>query len=384
MKILQVNASYKPAYIYGGPTMSVSKLSEELVKAGCTVEVFTTTANGLTELEVTMVIPQNIDGVKVRYFKRLTKDHSHFSPGLLAFLWKEVRSFDVVHIHAWWNLVSIFACFVAILRRVPVVLSPRGTLSNYSFKNRHIALKKAFHILIGRPLLSYCFLHTTSEREQAAMAALLKPKGIYTIYNFVKMPRIAHFPAAAPLNPKENKMFRLLFFSRIEQKKGLELLFAALASTTLPFRLTIAGSGDEKYIAGLKKLINGYKIGHQVDWVGFKDGDKFDLMAAHHLLILPSYDENFGNVVIESLAVGTAVLISREVGLATYITSRQFGWICNADVLSVKNSLTEIYNNPEKLNTIRKLAPSGIRNDFEETILIKKYYEMYKQIIEHD
>jgi len=384
LKILQVNASYKPAYIYGGPTMSVSKLSEELVKAGCTVEVFTTTANGLTELQVITVLPQDIDGVKVRYFKRLTKDHSHFSPGLLAFLWKEVRSFDVVHIHAWWNLVSMFACFIAVLRRVPVVLSPRGTLSSYSFKNRHVALKKAFHILICRPLLSYCFLHTTSEREQAAMAALLKPKGIYTIYNFVKMPRIAPIPAAKPLKPQENNMFRLLFFSRIEQKKGLELLFAALADTTLPFRLTIAGGGDEKYIAMLKKLTNDYKIDHQIDWAGFKDGDKFDLMAAHHLLILPSYDENFGNVVIESLAVGTAVLISREVGLATYIESRQFGWICNANSLSIKNSLTEIYNNPEKLNTIRKLAPSGIRNDFEETTLVKQYYKMYKQINDHD
>ncbi|AMQ01241.1 Glycosyl transferase group 1 [Pedobacter cryoconitis] len=381
MKILQINASYKPAYIYGGPTMSVSKLSEELVKAGCTVEVFTTTANGLTELQVTTVLPQDIDGVKVRYFKRLTKDHSHFSPGLLAFLWKEVQSFDVVHVHAWWNLVSIFACFIAILRRVPIVLSPRGTLSNYSFKNRHIALKKVFHALIGRPLLSYCFLHTTSEREQAAMATLLKPKGIYTLYNFVKMPKIAHFPTTTPLNPQENGIFRLLFFSRIEQKKGLELLFAALADTTLPFRLTIAGSGDEKYIAVLKKLINDYKIDHRVDWVGFKDDDKFELMAAHHLLILPSYDENFGNVVIESLAVGTAVLISREVGLATYITSRQFGWVCNANVLSIKNSLTEIYNNPEKLNAIRTLAPPGIRDDFEETILIKKYDEMYKHII---
>ncbi|HTE01349.1 MAG TPA: hypothetical protein VK668_18815, partial [Mucilaginibacter sp.] len=82
MKILQVNASYKPAYVYGGPTMSVSKLSEQMVKAGCIVEVFTTTANGPVELPVVPDKQTNIDGVPVTYFKRLTKDHSHFSPAL--------------------------------------------------------------------------------------------------------------------------------------------------------------------------------------------------------------------------------------------------------------------------------------------------------------
>ena len=30
MKILHITASYKPAYIYGGPVMSVAKLCEEV------------------------------------------------------------------------------------------------------------------------------------------------------------------------------------------------------------------------------------------------------------------------------------------------------------------------------------------------------------------
>lgn len=374
MRILQINASYKPAYIYGGPTMSVSKLSEELVKAGSVVEVFTTTANGTTELPVIESLPQYVDGVKVRYFKRLTKDHSHFSPGLLITLWKDVRSFDVVHIHAWWNLVSILACSIAILHRVPVILSPRGTLSTYSFKNRHTAAKKILHQLIGKHLLNRCFIHTTTERERNAMVELLKPKGIFTIHNFVAL------PAATPVKPQEDRIFRLLFFSRIENKKGLELLFSALAHTSFTYRLTIAGYGEKKYVSALKKLSEQYKIDRQIDWVGFKSNDKFELIAAHHLLVLPSYDENFGNVVIESLAMGTAVLISKEVGLAKYTESSQLGWICETNALSVKNYLKEIYLDPAKLNTIRQLAPSIIRNDFKEATLIKQYYKMYKQI----
>lgn len=381
MRVLQVNASYKPAYIYGGPTMSVSKLSEELVKAGCTIEVFTTTANGVTELPETS---QQVEGVQVRYFKRITKDHSHFSPRLLTALWKEVRSFDIVHIHAWWNLVSVLASGIAVLRGVPVVLSPRGTLSDYSFTNRHVAIKKILHAVTGKFLLNRCYLHTTSEREEAAMTVLLKPKGIFTIHNFVDLPAMPDPPPAIPVNLHENSLLKLLFFSRIEQKKGLELLFAALAGTAIPYRLTVAGSGDEQYVTALKKLSEQYKIDYHIDWVGFKGHDKFELIAAHHLLVLPSYDENFGNVVIESLAMGTAMLISTAVGLAAYTANRQFGWICETNALSIKNCLIEIYNDPARLAAIRQLAPAMIRDDFKEKTLIKQYYEMYKQISGHD
>ncbi|MEO6633403.1 MAG: hypothetical protein ABIN13_16815, partial [Mucilaginibacter sp.] len=81
--------------------MSVSMLAEQLVKADIQTEAYATTANGKTELPVTPNKPVTVDGVTVTYFKRLTKDHSHFSPALLRQLWKQVKRFDVVHIHAW-------------------------------------------------------------------------------------------------------------------------------------------------------------------------------------------------------------------------------------------------------------------------------------------
>jgi hypothetical protein len=77
LKILNVIAAYKPAVIYGGPTMSVAMLCEELSKAGTSTEVFTTTANGTGELPVKVNKPTVVDGVTVTYFKRITKDHTH-------------------------------------------------------------------------------------------------------------------------------------------------------------------------------------------------------------------------------------------------------------------------------------------------------------------
>ncbi|MDB4927001.1 XrtY-associated glycosyltransferase XYAG1 [Mucilaginibacter sp.] len=379
MKILQINASYKPAYTYGGPTMSVAKLSEQLVHAGCVVEVFTTTANGATELSVQPNNKTLVDGVEVTYFKRLSKDHTHFSPALLIKLWQEVPNFELVHIHAWWNLVSVFSALIALIKKTPVLISPRGTLSSYSFKNKNGFVKNLMHNLLGKCLLNRSYLHATSDAEQKALAILIKPKMVFDIPNFVKI---------APLLPRymelDKPILKLLFLSRIEEKKGLDILINALPALRIPYHLTIAGSGDESYIDLLKNIARYNLSSPNITWIGFQNETKFDILRNHHLLILPSYDENFGNVVIESLSVGTPVLISEHVGLADYVVKNNFGWLCQTITQSVSDRINNIaVNQMEHITHIRHTAPAIIHNDFDDDKLIKKYMEMYRQIINH-
>jgi len=70
LKIIQICAAYKPAFVYGGPTMSVAKLAEALTKAGEDVTVLTTTANGKVELEVAIGEETLVDGVKTIKIKQ--------------------------------------------------------------------------------------------------------------------------------------------------------------------------------------------------------------------------------------------------------------------------------------------------------------------------
>jgi glycosyltransferase involved in cell wall biosynthesis len=376
LKILQINASYKPAYIYGGPTMSVSRLSEQMVKAGCIAAVFTTTANGAVELPVIPNQQTIIDGVLVTYFKRITKDHSHFSPALLARLWKQVKNFDLVHIHAWWNLVSVLSCWIALIRGVPVLVSPRGTLSSYSFTNKNNLPKKIIHNLLGKYLLKRSNIHVTSQREKTGIEAIIHPKQIINIPNFILLPDIALDNVS-----KSDGCLNLLFFSRIEEKKGLDILLKALALVTVPYHLTIAGDGDPAYIEKLKVVAATSGISGHISWIGFQGDNKFKLLGQHDLMILPSYDENFGNVVIECLSTGTAVLVSKYVGLADYVAKNNLGWVCELDESDISNYINSICQESAKLSAIREHAPSIIRNDFNEERLTEKYIKMYNQII---
>lgn len=346
-----------------------------MVKAGCEVEVFTTTANGTAELPVNPNKQTIVDGVPVTYFKRITKDHTHFSPALLRKVWHGSKRFDVVHIHAWWNLVSVFSCLVALMRDRRVVISPRGTLSAYSFTNRNNLPKSLLHHLLGKPLLKRCYIHVTSQREKQSIESLVRTKSIFNIPNFVAL---KDYDTTVH---QESEKLRLLFFSRIEEKKGLEILFDALAMTDIPYHLTIAGEGGPQYIEKLKALSERNNIDKNISWVGFQGANKFDILQQHDLLVLPSYDENFGNVVIESLSVGTAVVISKHVGLADYVEANSLGWVSEQDAASFSNFMKIINTDRSKLAAIRQQAPDRIRKDFDENVLIRQYMDMYHQII---
>ncbi|MGI4751807.1 MAG: XrtY-associated glycosyltransferase XYAG1 [Janthinobacterium lividum] len=379
MKVIQVSASYKPAVIYGGPTMSVSKLSEVLCKNGIHTEVITTLANGKTELSFPAGEMKYIENVPVWFFKRITKDHSHFSPALLKHLFKIKKTAEpiIIHIHAWWNLVSIFACIIAQLKNIPVVLSPRGTLSSYSFNKKHNLIKNWMHFLAGKKLLSNCFFHVTSEAEKKEILQLLQPKRIQVISNFITLPSNIKFN-----HTEKTPILKLLFLSRVEAKKGLEILLEALKNTDVPYQLTIAGTGEPEYLKSLQKIVDKNSMQSYINWIGFQDQEaKFQVLQIHDLLILPSYNENFGNVVIESLAVGTPVLISKNVGLADYVVSNQLGWTFENHPEQLREQLLEINQNRIWLEKIKLQSPQKIREDFAENVLLNQYTDFYQEVI---
>lgn len=392
MKIIHITASYKPAYIYGGPIQSVAKLCEALVGSSnkCktvdefNLEVLTTTANGKTELEVTEAKPILVDDVSVTYFKRLTKDHSHFSPKLL---WKLNTTLQtpntkrIIHIHAWWNLVSVLSCWVAKWNKVPVVLSPRGMLTHYTQNNHNSLSKKFLHYLIGKKLLQYCHIHATSEQEKQDILKIVKPKSITVIPNLVNIQMPVNYSPLAVYN-KDTAVFRLIFLSRIEEKKGLELLFDALALLEINWQLTIAGSGKEEYIENLKIKAKNLNFHDRVNWVGQVGNEaKYSLMAQHDLLLLTSFNENFANVVIESLSVGTPVLISNQVGLSDYVNDQQLGWVSSLEVSNIKEKLLAAFSEREKREAIKETAPEIIKRDFNDQILANRYLQLYKSLI---
>lgn len=387
MNVIQISPSYKPAYIYGGPIIAISALCQALAKSNTNVEVLTTNANGKENLVVSLRTAIEIDGINVHYFNRITKDHSNFSPTLLWHLYKKIKTVrnnaskenTIIHIHSWWNLVAMFSCVIAKLSYTPVVLSPRGMLTNYTLKNRHSFIKAIFHIAIGKRLIQYCHIHVTSHKEKKDILQLLQPRTITIIPNVVPIPQIIYLPAL-----KNRKSLQLIFLSRVEEKKGLDILFEALCKVKFKWKLTIAGTGKIRYIQHLKNLAKRKKLDHAITWTGQIDGfEKFNMLRNHDLLVLPSHNENFANVVIESLAVGTPVAISHHVGLADYVAQRGLGWTADLQPAAFAKMLNNAYDSARKRAQIRTFAPEIIKKDFAEKDLLRRYNNLYTKVLKN-
>lgn len=374
MKVLHITPSYKPAFKYGGPTVSVSRLCEELAKAGAEVDVFTTTANGKAELPVQPGEMKVIEGVQVTYFKRLTGDHTHFSPALLHALWKHGEGYDIIHIHSWWNLVSVFTVLICGLRGWRPCLAPRGMLSAYSFQHENSIKKILIHRLLGKYLLSRTVLHATTALEVNDCQKVIPHWQHILLPNIVKLTD-EWIPESSASN---EAAFKLIFLSRVDPKKGLELLFDALNQVVFPFQLHIYGNQEDAYEEQLQQLVNQTQVGEQIYWHGWIEGEsKFVKLADADLFVLTSHNENFANVVLESLSVNTPVLLSNQVGLADYVQQKKLGWVCSLAVDDIIAKLNMAYASLKENRNSSCASAEVVTADFHPSTLAHQYLQEY-------
>ncbi|WP_375561859.1 XrtY-associated glycosyltransferase XYAG1 [Bernardetia sp. OM2101] len=397
MNILHITPSYKPAYVYGGPTVSVSRLCESQAKFLSKkkkdkeinkVTVYTTTANGNQELDVDSNTAILVEGVEVWYFKRQTKDHTHFSIALLKKVFQTAKTYDVIHIHSWWNTVVIFSVLICVFRGVKVIVSPRGMIGQYTLHTQKKSLKSIFHKFIGKKLLQKSYLHLTAPIE-------IQDVGFMKKNRFFVLPNLSSFSVRQQntevkhIKKEYTNSFNLTFLSRIHPVKGLEILIEVISQfesnndSKINLQLDLIGKSEsEEYEKSLKRLISQKKLEDKINWIGWLEGNqKFENLEKSDLFILPSFSENFANVVIECLSTGTPVLVTDKVGLADYVKEKDLGWVCEANnVESLFQTLQTAINDKVKRDEIRQTAPQIIQNDFSSQKLAQKYIEIYQRI----
>lgn len=101
--------------------------------------------------------------------------------------------------------------------------------------------------------------------------------------------------------------------------------------------------------------------------------------AAIDVLILPSYREGFGNVVIEAGAVGTPAIVSNIPGPVDAVEDGKTAFIVNAkDTSSLLNAMRRIQTTDYKRMGIQ--AAQFVREKFDSTMLCKKILERKEKI----
>ena len=356
MRILHVIPAYYPAVRYGGPIRSVHGLAAALVRRGHEVHVYTTSVDGATDLDVPIGQPVDVEGVLVHYFPVPTLRRLCWAPALATQLRETIHSFHVVHLHSVWLWPTYAAARIAHRAGVPYLLAPRGMLMAGVLRERSPWVKRAWLQLIEKhSLREAAGIHVTAQNEGEELAAQgLARAPIHCVPNGVEHPTC---PA-----PLENGPFAdlprpyALFLSRISWKKGLDRLIRAWRHVP-DLLLVIAGNDDESYLPELRRIAQQEGVTDRVRFIGpASDSEKWGLYANAEMFLLPSYSENFGNVVAEAMAMRCPVVITEDVGIAPLVREADAGRVTSGDPLPLAATINALHADP---TLRRRLGANG-------------------------
>lgn len=293
MNILQVVPSIDLSA--GGPSKSVCDLALNQALQGCDVTIFTNAS----------AKPYLIKSPHTN-FQLVFVEETPFKKGLKPFILYE--KFDVLHGHGIWQMPVHQMAKLAIDRKIPYIISPRGMLEPWALNAGKWKKKFAMALYQRKDLYSSACIHATSQMEADNIRKLGFRNPIAIIPNGID---INEFSIQA--EKSKNEKHTLLFLSRIHPKKGIEVLVEAWQQLNKALRqhwqVEIAGAGDESYIVSLQKLIVKRGLANEIRIIGPQYGEaKFAAYQRADLFVLPTYSENFGIVVAEAMACGLPVI----------------------------------------------------------------------------
>jgi glycosyltransferase involved in cell wall biosynthesis len=156
----------------------------------------------------------------------------------------------------------------------------------------------------------------------------------------------------------------ILFLGRVTPKKRGDLLIRSFAKVSSEFPdtvLVIAGPDEGGYGQTLRRLSESLGIAARVVFCGALAGR--DVQAAFvdsDIFVLPSLQENFAISVVEAMACGVPVIVSKSVNIASKVASAGAGMAIDLDENSLEISLRNLLADPERAKSMgaqgRRLA----------------------------
>ncbi len=345
-----------------------------MAAAGHDVHVYTTSVDGPGDLDVPLCRPTMVDQVKVSYFPSIWMRRLYWSPPLRRALVEAIPSFDVVHLHSIFLWPTSAAARIAEASGIPYLVAPRGMLVKELVRMKGRLQKTAWLELVERRTLrGASALHATSEAEAEAIRAFG-----YSLPLIEVVPNGVRVPAVVDRSPSRPP--HILFLGRVSWKKGLDRLIEALP-WLVGVQLQIAGNDEEGLRPSLEQMARERGVADRVHFMGALSGEaKEDALRAASLLVLPSYNENFGNVVLEALACGRPVAVTAEVGLAEAVQAAGVGRVIPGEPRAMGQALAAMLADAAALDAMGALGRRWVEQTYAWPAVARQMESVYERI----
>ena len=161
------------------------------------------------------------------------------------------------------------------------------------------------------------------------------------------------------------------FVGRITRDKGINELLTAFMKLKTDSKLLLVGQMDELDTLNPKIFERAKENPNIIIHNGVYDIERY--YAAMDVLVLPSYREGFGNVVIEAAAVGTPAIVSDIPGPTDAISTDTAITVPPRDAKALYQAMKTI----RKMDYIQmgKNAAAFAKENFDSDVLCEKIYE---------
>ncbi|HEV3109593.1 MAG TPA: glycosyltransferase [Candidatus Binataceae bacterium] len=177
----------------------------------------------------------------------------------------------------------------------------------------------------------------------------------------------------------------ILFFGRLNFKKGLDILtraFGQLARKREDIVLVIAGPDTEGYGAKVRGWLEDEGVRNRTIFTGMLTGARKNaVLAGATVFVLPSYSENFGIAVVEAMAAGQPVVISRHVNICREVADAEAGLVVDTDPDKVAQAMETLLDDPALAQRMGRNGKSLVRDRFTWNSAGPKLMELYMRVV---
>ncbi len=385
MRILQLFDFFSP---HGGATVDLLyKLSRALAEKGHQVEIYT------SDFKLDRQYIDSLPGVKVRPFHCASSvAQFYFAPGLVGEVKRNLRDFDIVHLHSFRSFQNVVIRHYAVKYGVPYVLDTHGDLPRKPMGAGEAKwlLRGAFDVAFGRRLLrdaARAVAETdvgVSEYRQMGASderiALIPPP--FAVEEFARLPRRGLF--RQKYNIKQKHI--VIFLGRLHWIKGLDFLvdsFCELAGDRDDVLLAIVGN-DDGYRDALEKRVTGLGIADRVLFTGFMDGaDKLSALVDADVMVQTSVYEQGAWAPFEAILCRTPIIVSSNSGAGEDVDKIDAGYLVKyGNTADLKAKLQHVLDNLPEARGKAKRAKEYLESHRSFARGVAEYEKLYAQVTE--
>ena len=273
---------------------------------------------------------------------------------------------DIAHLHGVWNPTVAMLASALRKRRIPYVVTSHGSFSP-GIRQRQALRKWGFKLLFGLPLVNkslFVHIHTQDETKDAQDFGVTAPIVVAEQgFSADAIPSGLEPAWLARRFPEHRNSFKLIFLGRLDPwHKGIDHLLEAVAlarTQVTNIVLFLVGPEKRRYKSEIPKLIEKLNLkGHAV-LVGplYDPHEKYSALASADLFVLTSRFEGFPLAVLDAMACGVPILVTRGTNAGGMLAGNEAGIVCEGDPKEIAAAIVKAASTKDEL---RSMAARGL------------------------